>query len=127
MRAIADAHGLTMLQLACIWNLAHAPVQSVVPTLIQEPGAQAKPIETKVEELASLPEVTLTPDEFARIAEIGDNTNCMSLKGANAEHAGDALPDRWSLNAELEAVAGRWKIDPVRDLAHARDPAGAVE
>ena len=61
MRAIADAHGLTMLQLACIWNLQHAAVQSVVPTLIQEPGAGAKRIEAKVDELATLPEVTLTP------------------------------------------------------------------
>ena len=40
MRAIAEGHGLTMLQLACIWNLQHAPVQCVVPTLIQEPGAE---------------------------------------------------------------------------------------
>ena len=119
MRAIAEVHGLTMLQLACIWNLEHAPVQSVVPTLIQEPGANAKRIETKVEELASLPEVTLTADECAQIAEIGDNTNCMSLKGGSAEHRGDSLPDRWELNDELEAVAGRWKIDPVRDLTNA--------
>ena len=127
MRAIADAHGLTMLQLACIWNLQHAAVASVVPTLIQEPGAGAKRIEAKVDELATLPEVTLTPDEYAQIAEIGDNTNCMSLKGANAEHTGDPLPDRWSLNADLEAVAGRWNIDPVRDLANAMDPAEAVK
>lgn len=119
MRAIAEAHGLTMLQLACIWNLQHAAVESVVPTLIQEPGAGAKRIETKIEELATLPEVTLTPEEYALIAEIGDNTNCMSLKGANAEYAGEPLPDRWSLNPELEAVADRWKIDPVRDLANA--------
>ena len=77
MRVIADAHGLTMLQFACIWNLQHAPVQSVVPTLIQESGATAKRIEAKIEELASLPEVTLTPEEWAQIAEIGDNTNCM--------------------------------------------------
>ena len=126
MRAIADAHGLTMLQLACIWNLQHAPVQSVVPTLIQEPGATAKRIETKIEELASLPEVTLTPDERAQIAEIGDNTNCMPLKGGSAEHVGDPLPDRWELNAELEAVAGRWKIDPVQDLANAMHAAGAT-
>ena len=126
MRAIAEAHGLTMLQLACIWNLQHGPVQSVVPTLIQEPGANAKRIETKVEELASLPEVTLTADECAQIAEIGDNTNCMSLKGGSAEHSGDPLPDRWELNDELEAVAGRWKIDPVRDLANAMHAAGAA-
>lgn len=117
MRAIADAHALTMLQLACVWNLQHAPVECVVPTLIQEAGASAKRIEQKVEELATLPDVTLRPEECAQIAEIGDNTNCMSLKGANAEHAGDPLPDRWPLNAELEAVASRWKIDPARDLA----------
>ena len=126
MRAIADAHDLTMLQLACLWNLQHAAVESVVPTLIQEPGAGAKRIEAKVDELATLPDVTLTPKEYAQIAEIGDNTNCMSLKGANAMHTGDPLPDRWPLNADLEAVASRWKIDPVRDLANAMDPAGAV-
>jgi aryl-alcohol dehydrogenase-like predicted oxidoreductase len=126
MRAIAEAHGLTMLQLACIWNLQQTPVETVVPTLIQESGAGAKRIETKVEELASLPELTLTPDECARIAEIGDNTNCMSLKGGSAEHTGDPVADRWSLNTELEAVAGRWKIDPVRDLANAMQPAEAA-
>ncbi len=119
MRKIADAHGLTMLQLACIWNLQHGPVQSVVPTLIQEPGANAKRIETKVEELASLPEVTLTDDECAQITEIGDNSNCMSLKGGSAEHSGDPLPDRWSLNPELEVVARRWRILPTQDLVHA--------
>ena len=125
MRVIADAHGVTMLQLACVWNLQHAAVQSVVPTLIQEPGAQAKRIETKVEELAHLPDVTLSPAECALIAEIGNNTNCMSLKGANTEFTGDPLPDRWPLNAELEAVAGRWKIDPAQDLTHAMPPAEA--
>jgi len=126
MRAIAEVHGLTMLQLACIWNLQQVPVQSVVPTFIQELGANAKRIETKVEEFASLPEMTLTDEECAQIAEIGDNTNCMSLKGANAEHSGEPLPDRWALDAELEAVAGRWKIDPVRDLASAAMPAGTI-
>ncbi len=126
MRPIAEALGLTMLQLACAWNLQHAPVECVVPTLIQEPGAQAKRIEAKVEELASLPEATLTPAECARIAAIGDNRNCMSLKGANPEFSGEKLPDRWPLNAELEAVAARWKIDPAQDLAHTMQPADAV-
>lgn len=126
MRPIAEAHGLTMLQLACIWNLQHAPVKNVVPTLIQEPGPNAKSIESKVEELASLPEVSLTDDECAQIAEIGDNTNCMTLKGGSAEHTGDILPDRWPLNAELESVAGRWKIDPARDLSNAMHSASAT-
>ncbi len=119
LRGIAEAHGLTMLQLSCIWNLQHAAIQCVVPTMIQEPGANAKRIEQKVEELAMLPELILTADECARIAEIGDNTNCMSLKGANAEYAGEPSADRWELNADLEGVASRWKIDPRRDLAHA--------
>jgi hypothetical protein len=78
-------------------------------------------------ELASLPEITLTPDECAQIAEIGDNTNCMSLKGGSAEHAGDPSPDRWPLNAELEAVAGRWHIDPVHDLADAMHRGEAIK
>src|SRR3954464_8540538 len=38
MRPIAERHGMTMLQLACQWNLAHEPVRCVAPTLIQEPG-----------------------------------------------------------------------------------------
>ena len=121
LRPIAEAHDLTMLQLACAWNLHQAAVETVVPTMIQEAGSSAKRIERKIEELATLPKVTLTSEELARIAEIGDNANCMTLKGANAEYVGDVSPDRWSLNAELEAVATRWKIDPRRDLVHAAE------
>ena len=47
MRHVGAAHGLTPLQLACQWNLAHEPVECVVPTLIQEPGAAAKTIEAE--------------------------------------------------------------------------------
>ena len=53
MRPIAERHGLTMLQLACHWNLAHGPVHCVAPTLISEPGS-AKPIEAKRAELAAV-------------------------------------------------------------------------
>ena len=38
MRPIAERAGLTMIQLACQWNLAHEAVACVVPTLIQEVG-----------------------------------------------------------------------------------------
>jgi aryl-alcohol dehydrogenase-like predicted oxidoreductase len=116
MRPIAEAHGLTMLQLACAWNLSQPAVKSVIPTLIQETGAGARSIESKVEELAGLRNVTLTEEECERIREIGDNTGCMALKGASAEHTGEPLADRWSLTPELEATAQRWKIDPSRDL-----------
>ncbi len=38
MRPIAQRHDLTMLQLACAWDLAHPAVACVAPTLIQEGG-----------------------------------------------------------------------------------------
>jgi aryl-alcohol dehydrogenase-like predicted oxidoreductase len=118
MRHVGGAHGLTPLQLACQWNLAHEPVEVVVPTLIQEPGPDAKPIEQKRAELAAVPrEVRLSPDEVATIAQIGDNKGCMKLKGAALDHDGPARPDRWELTPDLAEVAGRWGIEPERDLA----------
>lgn len=116
MRPIAQRHGLSMLQLACAWNLTHAPVQSVIPTMIQEAGEGARSIESKIDELAALPEVALSADEMAEIARIGDNAGCMELKGGNPGHTGDPLPDRWSLNGDLAQVADRWRIAPERDL-----------
>ena len=56
LRPIAERHGLTPLQLACHWNLAHPAVECVVPTLIQEAGPEARPIEEKRAELAALPQ-----------------------------------------------------------------------
>jgi len=37
----------------CQWNLAHGPVACVAPTLIQEVGDGARPIEDKRAELAA--------------------------------------------------------------------------
>jgi aryl-alcohol dehydrogenase-like predicted oxidoreductase len=109
--------GLTPIQLACQWNLAHPAVECVVPTLIQEAGADAPPIEAKRAELAALPaEQRLTPEDVAAIRTIGDNTGCMALKGANPDHEGDERPDRWPLDPELAAVGNRWGIDPAKDL-----------
>jgi len=117
MRDIAAKHKLTMLQLACLWNLSQPGVKSVIPTLIQESGANTKPIETKLDELASLPDLKLGEAESKLIAEIGDNKGCMELKGANPAHPGEAQPDRWSLAHDHELVARRWGIDPETDLA----------
>jgi aryl-alcohol dehydrogenase-like predicted oxidoreductase len=116
MRPIAERHSLSPLQLACLWNLAHEPVAGVVPTLIQEAGSDARPIERKIEDLAALPDITLSPEEVEEIRRIGDNTGCMSLKGGNPEHTGEPLPDRWSIDTDLAEIAHRWKIDPTRDL-----------
>jgi hypothetical protein len=118
MRPIAARHGLTALQLACQWNLAHEPVACVAPTLIQEPGEGARSIEDKRAELAAVPaEVVLTPEEVAEIRAAGDNTGSMALKGAAPEHEGEPQPDRWAITPELNALAVRWGIDPQRTLA----------
>jgi aryl-alcohol dehydrogenase-like predicted oxidoreductase len=120
MRPIAERHSLTLLQLACQWNLAQAPVQCVAPTLIQEIGPAARPIEDKRAELAALPAGRrLSPEDVAEIRALGDNTGCMALKGGSPEYTGDALPDRWELDDRLQEVAERWRIEPTRDLAQA--------
>ena len=117
MRPVAERHGLTMLQLACQWNLAQEAVACVAPTLIQEPGAEAKPIEEKRAELAAVPaDVVLDPVEVARIREIGDNAGCMTLKGAAPDHEGEERPDRWRLDGDALEVARRHGIDPDRQL-----------
>jgi aryl-alcohol dehydrogenase-like predicted oxidoreductase len=117
MRPIAERTDLTMLQLACQWNLAHAPVQTVVPTLIQETGPDARRVEEKRAELASLPrDIRLTPEDIDTIRQIGDNTGCMALKGASPVHEGDERPDGWGMSDRLADVARRWQIEPARDL-----------
>jgi aryl-alcohol dehydrogenase-like predicted oxidoreductase len=117
MRPIAERSGLTMIQLACQWNLAHAPVQCVAPTLIQEAGPQARTIEDKRAELAALPaELRLSAEDVETIRSIGDNTGSMALKGANPQHDGEERPDRWTMDERLRGVARRWSIEPARDL-----------
>jgi len=125
MRHIAQRHGVTLLQLACLWNLAHAPVKSVIPTLIQEVGDTAKPIEAKLDELAALPPITLSAEEVELITAIGNNKGCMALKGGNPEHTGDPLPDRWSMSSDLRDAAARWKIVPEQDLVCTHSHAAA--
>jgi aryl-alcohol dehydrogenase-like predicted oxidoreductase len=117
MRPVAGRAGLTMIQLACQWNLAHAAVRCVVPTLIQEVGSHARPVEDKRAEVAALPaELRLSSADIEEIRALGDNTGCMALKGASPEHAGEERPDRWVLDERLDDVARRWGIEPARDL-----------
>ncbi|HTA97241.1 MAG TPA: aldo/keto reductase [Solirubrobacteraceae bacterium] len=132
MRPYAERHGLTLLQLACQWNLAHPAVRCVAPTLIQESARPAtgqakasqasqsgvpKPIEDKRAELASLPAQPLLSDaEVAELRAIGDNSGSMVLKGASVEYEGERLADRWQLDEELRRLAARWEIAPRSDL-----------
>ncbi len=117
LRPIAERHDLTLLQLAVQYCLAQQRVACTVPTLIQEAGADARPIEEKRAELVSTPaEVALDADELAQIRAIGDNTGSMALKGGSPDYSGEMRPDRWELDDELGAVAQRWGIEPERDL-----------
>jgi aryl-alcohol dehydrogenase-like predicted oxidoreductase len=117
---IAERARLTPIQLACQWNLAHPAVECVVPTLIQEAGPDACPIEAKRVELAHMPaEQRLSEEDVAAIRAVGDNAGCMALKGASPEHEGEERPDRWPLSEELAEVGARWDIDPERDLTAA--------
>jgi aryl-alcohol dehydrogenase-like predicted oxidoreductase len=122
MRSFAERYDLTMLQLACLWNLSFPAVESVIPTLIQEANPEAKPIEKKVDELAALStdprllKLRLKPEERERIAQIGNNKGCMNLKGAHPAHTGEPEADHWSLREELLEAGRKWGIDPDRDL-----------
>ena len=123
MRPIAERAGLTTIQLACQWNLAHDAVRCVVPTLIQEAGPAARPVEDKRAELAALPgEERLSPQDVGQIRAIGDNTGCMALKGASPTHAGEERPDRWA-----DGPATRVRGPTLGDRARARSrPGGRV-
>lgn len=116
---IARKHGLTPLQLACAWNLQQPGVKSVVPTLIQEVGDNARAIEAKIEDLAALPEgVKFDEEALELIRRVGDNTGCMHLKGASVEHDGEPEPDRWKVSEDLLQVGRRWSVDPAADLVY---------
>lgn len=116
IRTVADKYDLTPIQLASIWNLNQKMVRSVVPTLIQEPGDDAKPIEQKLEELASIPDIQLAEEEINFINEVGDNKGCMALKGGSPVYKGEPVADQWPLNQDLLEVARRYGIKPEEDL-----------
>ncbi len=123
MRPIAERSGLTSLQLACRWNLSHDAVACAAPTLIQETGSEARPIEAKRAELAALEPGRLDQAEVAEIRRIGDNFGSMNLKGASPDYEGDERPDRWPLSEPLVERGRRWGIEAERDLRH-RQPVG---
>ncbi len=117
LRPIAERHGLTPLQLACQWTLAQPMVRCVAPTMIQEIGPDARPVEEKRAELAALPsEILLSADEIDEISAVGENAGCMTLKGASPVYEGDPVADQWPLDEQLQQLAARWEIDPDKQL-----------
>ena len=110
MRPIAEKHGLTMIQFASIWNLSHPAVECVIPTFIQEAGDGVRPIEDKIREFAALPDIRLSAEEVESVRMIGDNTSCMTLKGASKRHSISERPDEWPMRDDLLATAGRYGL-----------------
>jgi aryl-alcohol dehydrogenase-like predicted oxidoreductase len=108
MRPILSKYNLSELHFSCLWNLAHGPVRSVVPTFIQEAGEEAKAIEELVKEFGSLQiNSPFSDEEIEEIASIGDNTGCMMLKGASNRHVESLRPDEWPMKPELMELAER--------------------
>lgn len=110
MRPFMKKRGLTPIQFASVWNLSHSPVESVVPTFIQEAGDELRPIEEQIKDFARLPESVLNPNELEKVREIGDNTGCMPLKGASQRHERSERPDEWPMREELLELAERYGI-----------------
>jgi aryl-alcohol dehydrogenase-like predicted oxidoreductase len=124
LRPFADRHGLTPLQLACQWNLAHDAVACTVPTLIEERAPDAATVEQQRAELAATPvDVVLDTAEVNAIRAIGDNSGSMDLKGGVPDYEGPARPDRWPLSPDLLTAAEQWGIEPQRDLRRLRPSA----
>jgi len=110
MMPVADRHRLSLIQFAAIWNLSQPAVASVVPTFIQEAGADAQPIEGKIRAFAQLPDLRLSAGEVEEVRLAGDNTGCMALKGASRRHTTSEGPDEWPLRPELLDIARRYGL-----------------
>jgi aryl-alcohol dehydrogenase-like predicted oxidoreductase len=110
MLPIIEKHGLSLLHFASIWNLSQEPVKCVVPTFIQEASEEARLIEDKIREFGALPEVILSAAEVEEVRVAGDNTGCMSLKGASQRHESSERPDEWPMRSELMEVAERYGL-----------------
>lgn len=110
MRPIAEEHGLSLIQLACLWNLSQTPVKSVVPTFIQEPNQGAPSMEEMIKEVSDLPEMTLSAEDVEQMRMIGDNTGCMMLKGASKRHTESTRPDEWPMRDELLTLAEKYGL-----------------
>jgi hypothetical protein len=82
----------------------------VIPTFIPEAGDGARQIEETIREFAALPDIRLSAEEVDAVRMIGDNTRCMTLKGASKRHSTSERPDEWPMREDLLATAGRYGL-----------------
>ena len=88
----------------------------MVPTLIQERGGDARPIEAKRAELAACPRDGADAEE---VEEIGDRRqHRLHDAEGRARPTTRAASDRTvAARRRLREIAATWGIDPERDLA----------
>ena len=77
---------------------------------MQEVGENAVAIEDKIRAFAVMPDLRLTPEEVELIRQIGDNTGCMTLKGASQRHSSSTRPDEWPMRPDLLDLAARYGL-----------------
>ena len=122
VRPIAERHGLTPMQLACAWNLAHPRRPVRRPDADPGGGRRRPPDRGQACRAGGAPRGRAhASDEVAEIRRIGDNFGSMALKGASPEHEGEVRPDRWPLTPELVAAGERWGVVAERDLVARHD------
>jgi aryl-alcohol dehydrogenase-like predicted oxidoreductase len=135
MRPYAERHGLSMLQLACQWNLAQPAVRCVAPTLIQESGASGtngaggtnagaangaggatgtggKSIEAKRAELAALS--TGSSSKVASSSEASPPLSAAEVQELRAigDNTGCMALKGASIQHEGAPLADRWPLSP---------------
>jgi aryl-alcohol dehydrogenase-like predicted oxidoreductase len=110
MLPLAEKYKLTPIQFASAWNLSLPMVECVVPTFFQEATDDARSIDEQIRDFAALPDVKFTPEEVEQIRRIGDNTGCMTLKGASKRHASSERADEWPMREDLLEVAGKYDL-----------------
>ena len=116
MRPIASDTGSPSSSSPVTGTSAQAPSSASSRPSSRKPAKTPGRSRTRCAELAALPAEDVSREGVEEIRRIGDNTGCMTLKGASPDHEGDALPDRWALDDELAEAGARWNIDPERDL-----------
>ena len=121
MRPIAERHGLTTLQLACQWNLAHDPVALRRPDA--DPGArrrraagrgQARRARRRARASSCSPTTRSPRSARSATTPAAWRSRAPSPRATRAS----PQPDRWPLTSELRELAARWAIEPERELSH---------
>jgi hypothetical protein len=87
-------------------------VKSVVPTLIQEHGEGARSIESKLDDLAALPEQCLSARKRSKrsVRSVTTPAAWPSKAPASATKGQEPRADEWPMRPDLLDLATRWSL-----------------